>query len=91
MFLLKLFHVAVRRKGKLWNKAQPSPFTSQSRLEMFPRQTWEAANTKGTGAEQACTNMQTQATQCHLCGFGFRRWRNSEDKPNNLLSLIKAV
>lgn len=67
------------------------PVTSQSRMEMFPRQTWEPANTKGTDAEQACTNMQTQATECHLCSFGFRRRRNSEDKPNNLLSLIKAV
>lgn len=86
MFLMKLSELTARIRDK-----GSSPVTSQSRREMFPKQIREAANTRGTGAEQACTNMQTQATHGHLCGFGFRRWGNSEDKPNNLPSLIKAM
>lgn len=53
---------------------------------MFPKQTWEAANTK-EGRLQA--SMHKQDTQWHL--WSLRSQGSPEDKPNNLLSMIKAM
>lgn len=76
---MKAESVTVRKE------AQRSCYISIQAENIFQANTCGSQYKKGLGAMQACPSMQTQSVQFHLCGFGFNRRRNSEDKPNNLL------
>lgn len=76
---MKAESVTVRKE------AQRSCYISIQAENIFQANTCGSQYKKGLGAMQECPSMQTQSVQFHLCGFGFNRRRNSEDKPNNLL------